>query len=111
VLLHGISATPLTGLYARRIASATLAEERASTASDLLRTDPKEAREVTRIEPRELARRLASENPPIVLDVRSRSSYEKDPEGIPGDVRVPPDEVENWAAKRARDQSIVAYCT
>jgi NhaP-type Na+/H+ or K+/H+ antiporter len=111
VVLHGISATPLTGLYARRIASATLAEERASTASDLLRTDPKEARDVTRIEPRELARRLASENPPIVLDVRSRSSYEKDPEGIPGDVRVPPDEVENWAAKRARDQSIVAYCT
>ena len=26
-------------------------------------------------------------------------------------LRVSPDEVENWAAKRARDQSIVAYCT
>jgi NhaP-type Na+/H+ or K+/H+ antiporter len=111
VVLHGISATPLTGLYARRIASATLAEERASTASDLLRADPKQTRDVARIDPRELARRLASDNPPIVLDVRSRSSYENDPEGIPGDVRVPPDEVENWAAKRARDQSIVAYCT
>lgn len=111
VVLHGITATPLTGLYARRLSSATLAEERASTASDLLRADPNQARDVARIDPRELARRLASENPPIVLDVRSRSSYEHDPEGIPGDVRVPPDEVENWAAKRARDQSIVAYCT
>lgn len=111
VVLHGITATPLTGLYARRVSSATLAEERVSTASDLLRTDPKQTRDVARIEPRELARRLASDNPPIVLDVRSRSSYEKDPAGIPGGVRVPPDEVENWAAKRARDQSIVAYCT
>jgi rhodanese-related sulfurtransferase len=63
------------------------------------------------IEARDLARRLAGPNPPLVLDVRSRSSYEKDPEGIPGDVRVPPDEVESWAAKRTRDQSIVAYCT
>jgi NhaP-type Na+/H+ or K+/H+ antiporter len=111
VVLHGITATPLTALYTRKVSSATLAEERASTASDLLRADPKETRDVERIEPRELARRLASDKPPIVLDVRSRSSYAKDPRGIPGDVRVPPDEVENWAAKRARDQAIVAYCT
>jgi hypothetical protein len=111
VVLHGVSATPLTAWYARRVATATLAEERVSTASDLLRKDPGEPRDVPRIEPRELARRLAGENPPIVLDVRSRSSYESDPQGIPGDVRVPPDEVESWAAKRKRDQSVVAYCT
>ena len=54
---------------------------------------------------------MRSDRPPLILDVRSRSSYEKDPVGIPGDVRVPPDEVESWAAKRVRDQSIVAYCT
>jgi NhaP-type Na+/H+ or K+/H+ antiporter len=111
VVLHGVSATPLASAYARRVASATLEEERASTASDLLRADPRSAREVPRIEPRELARRLSGPNPPLVLDVRSRSSYAKDPKGIPGDVHVPPDEVENWAAKRARDQTIVAYCT
>jgi hypothetical protein len=43
--------------------------------------------------------------------VRSRSTFAKDPHSIPGAVRVSPDEVENWAAKRARDESIVAYCT
>jgi NhaP-type Na+/H+ and K+/H+ antiporter len=111
VVLHGVTATPLTTWYARRVSSATLAEERVSTASDLLRTDPTETRDTLRIEPRELAQRLAGANPPLVLDVRSRSSYAKDPEGIPGDVHVPPDEVESWAAKRKRDQSIVAYCT
>jgi rhodanese-related sulfurtransferase len=58
-----------------------------------------------------LARQRAG-RPPLILDVRSRSSYEKEPAGgIPGSVRVPPDEVENWAAKQARDRAIVAYCT
>lgn len=111
VILHGITATPLTSWYARRVSASTLAEERVSTASGLLRADKGGTKDVPLIEPRELAQRLAGPNPPLVLDVRSRSSYEKDPEGIPGDVRVPPDEVESWAAKRKRDQSIVAYCT
>jgi sodium/hydrogen antiporter len=111
VVLHGITATPLSSWYARRVSAVTLAEERASTASDLLRADSRPVQDTPRIEPEELARRLAGPSPPLVLDVRSRSSYAKDPQGIPGDVRVPPDEVENWAAKRSRDQSIVAYCT
>jgi NhaP-type Na+/H+ or K+/H+ antiporter len=111
VVLHGITATPLSGWYARRVSASTLAEERVSTASDLLRADSRPVQDTPRIEPQELARRLAGPSPPLVLDVRSRSSYAKDPQGIPGDARVPPDEVENWAAKRSRDQSIVAYCT
>ena len=112
VVLNGITATPLASWYARRVSTKTLAEERVSTATGLLRPDRGEPRDVPRISARELADRLAGPNPPIVLDVRSRSSYEKDPAaGIPGSVRVPPDEVEAWAAKRKRDQSIVAYCT
>jgi NhaP-type Na+/H+ or K+/H+ antiporter len=111
VILHGITATPLAGWYARHVSSATLAEERVSTASDLLRGDSRATPDTPRIEPQELARRLSGPNPPLVLDVRSRSGYAKDPHDIPGAVRVPPDEVENWAAKRNRDQSIVAYCT
>jgi NhaP-type Na+/H+ or K+/H+ antiporter len=113
VVLHGVSATPLTAWYARRVASSTLAEERVSTARDLLRADaPSGADEVPVIEAGELLERLSGPSPPLVLDVRSRSSYEKDPAGgIPGGIRVPPDEVESWAARRKRDQSIVAYCT
>jgi NhaP-type Na+/H+ or K+/H+ antiporter len=111
VVLHGVSATPLTAWYARRLASETLAEERVSTARDLLRADEAAKDEVPLIEASELLERMRGPNPPLILDVRSRSSYDKDPEGIPGSVRVPPDEVESWAARRKRDQSIVAYCT
>jgi rhodanese-related sulfurtransferase len=70
-----------------------------------------ESKEAVRMEAAELVKRMAGPNPPIVLDVRSRSSYEKDPEGIPGEIRLSPDQVANWAAKRTRDQLIVAYCT
>jgi sodium/hydrogen antiporter len=111
VVLHGVTATPLSGLYASRVASTTLAEERVSTATDLLRRDSAGVKDAIRIEPRELARRLAGPDPPIVLDVRSRSGYARDPRGIPGDVHVPLEELENWAAKQTRDRSIVAYCT
>lgn len=111
VVLHGISATPLTAWYAACVARETLAEERVSSAADLLRsaTVPVEGPPI--LEAKDLLARMAGLDPPLILDVRSRSSYEKDPVGIPGDVRVPPDEVENWAAKRARAEKIVAYCT
>jgi NhaP-type Na+/H+ or K+/H+ antiporter len=109
VIVHGTSATPVTAWYARKAAAATLAEERVSTAEGLLQgADPSE---VPRITPRELAARLAGPNPPVVLDVRARASYEKDPTGIPGGLRVAPDHVAEWAAGRKHDESIVAYCT
>ena len=111
VLLHGISAMPLTSWYVRKIEAGTLEEERASTASDLLRVRRAEPADTTRIGPRELALRLAGPRPPLVLDVRSRSGYDKDPSGIPGSVRVLPDQVADWAAKQEKDQAIVAYCT
>jgi rhodanese-related sulfurtransferase len=60
---------------------------------------------------------LQSEDPPIVLDVRTRSQYEQDPSRVPGAVRVAPDEVDEWAREREASgsqiegQRIVAYCT
>jgi NhaP-type Na+/H+ or K+/H+ antiporter len=111
VVLHGVSATPLAGWYANRVASATLAEERATSATDLLRGDSRAGQGVRRLGARELARLLAAPDPPIVLDVRSRSGYARDPQGIPGGVHVPLEELENWAAKQARDRLVVAYCT
>ena len=111
VILHGMTATPLTALYARRVSAETLAEERVSTAADLLRGEEVEKDGSLLIEAPELVKRLSGLDPPLVLDVRSRSSFEKDPEGIPGGVRVPPDEVESWAAKHKPGRPIVAYCT
>lgn len=109
VLAHGTTATPLTAWYAGKLASSTLAEERASSVSGLMRKF--DGGEVPKVTPGELARRLADDRPPIILDVRSRSSYEKDPQGIPGGVRVLPDEVRDWAATRKRGEAVVAYCT
>ena len=49
---------------------------------------------------------------PVVLDVRARSSYEGDDGQIPGSIRVPPDQVTDWAAEwqelHDRDRMIVA---
>ena len=112
VILHGITATPVTRAYARRVDRETLAEERLSSAGDLLRSGRILLGGPPIMEVEDLLARQRSGQPPLILDVRSRSSYEKDPDGgIPGGVRVPADEVESWAARRARDQAIVAYCT
>jgi NhaP-type Na+/H+ or K+/H+ antiporter len=108
VIAHGATATPLSAWYARRVAQETLAEEREATATGLFQHD---AGETPRITPEELAARLKSASPPIVLDVRTRSQYDKDSGQIPGSARVPPDSVEAWAAKEAPARAVVAYCT
>jgi rhodanese-related sulfurtransferase len=59
----------------------------------------------------ELGVLLSDDDPPIVLDVRSRSSYEHDKARIAGDVRVFPDQVIEWAEGESRDKLVVAYCT
>jgi rhodanese-related sulfurtransferase len=110
VIAHGVSATPLASVYARRVAVAplTLAEERESTFVGLFEPD---ADEIKRITPAELATQLAGQNPPIVLDVRSRAHYESDEGQIPGSIRVLPDQIEEWASNAPKDRPIVAYCT
>jgi rhodanese-related sulfurtransferase len=82
-----------------------------SSAHDLLRSGRISVQGPPVMEAEDLLARHHCAKPPLILDVRSRSSYEKDPAGIPDSIRVPPDEVENWAAKQARDRAIVAYCT
>ncbi len=110
VIAHGVSATPLASWYARKVAVAksTLAEERESSFVGLFEPD---ANEIHRITADELAAQLAGENPPLVLDVRSRAHYESDDGQIPGSIRVLPDQIEEWAASAPKDRAIVAYCT
>lgn len=109
VLAHGISATPLSTWYARRVAQAqqTLAEERVSDFSNLFEDEPTE---IERITAEQLAEQLASPQPPLVLDVRARAHYEMGAAPIPGSVRVPPDQVEQWAKDQPKDRPIVTYC-
>lgn len=108
VILHGVSAAPLAARYSRAVARETLPEERESTLAGLYESD-KEA--VPRITPQELAARMAGENPPVVLDVRSRSRYLLDADQIPGGVRVLPDRLSIWAGGQPQDREYVTYCT
>jgi NhaP-type Na+/H+ or K+/H+ antiporter len=111
VSAHGISATPLTALYARHLASATLNEEREATASGLFQHGTDAAKQVPRISVDALHQLLQAHSPPIVLDVRTRSQFDAGDARIPGSIRVLPDLVAEWATGQSRERSIVAYCT
>ncbi len=108
VAIHGASATPITSWYGRRLARETLAEERESSAEGLFSHTGMETR---RIGVDELHKLLEEPDPPIVLDVRSRSTYERDGSQIPGSIRVLPDHVEEWAADQEFSRPIITYCT
>ncbi len=108
VILHGITASPLAALYQKAILQQTLPEERVGTAAELFEAAPTE---VPRITPEELYEKLQSPEPPLVLDVRSRSSYQQEAGQIPGSVRVLPGYVIDWAADQDRAREVVAYCT
>ena len=112
VALNGASAAPLASWYGRRSRATTLDEERESTAAGLFHSDPNGQRLV---EADELAELLKQPARPVILDVRSRSTYERDQAMIPGSIRVLPDRVWEWAqgadAQAVRDRLVVAYCT
>ena len=108
VAIHGASATPVIAWYERKAASATLVEEREGTADALFSRDDGE---VPRITPAELHSLQSGSNPTIILDVRSRSSYERDGTQIPGSIRVLPDQILDWAASDRPGGLVVTYCT
>lgn len=108
VVLHGVSAMPLAVGYSRAAARKTLPEEREATAGGLYAADPED---VPRITPEALADRLNSPTPPILLDVRSRSTYNLNDGQIPGSIRVLPDQIAQWADGQAREREVVTYCT
>jgi NhaP-type Na+/H+ or K+/H+ antiporter len=111
VLVHGMSATPLGAWYGQRLAEHTLAEERETAAIGLFRGEAGSG-EVQRISVDELAELLDSPDPPIVLDVRTRSQFEEDSARIPGSVRVKPDHLLEWInSQEQHDRLVVAYCT
>ncbi len=106
--VHGATAVPVSAWYGRKAAAATLEEERESDAAGLF-IHPDEG--ATRITPAQLHDMLQSEVPPIVLDVRSRSSYDFDRAELPGSLRVLPDDVVEWAGAQPPGRLVVSYCT
>lgn len=112
VAVHGVTATPLSNWYARRVQAETLPEERESTLAGTFGGrfghGPGEAPRITAAE---LAEMLDGPDPPLVVDVRSRGGYARDPFRIPGAVRVRPDEVAEWGREQDPDRLIALYCT
>jgi NhaP-type Na+/H+ or K+/H+ antiporter len=114
VVAHGASATPLSRRYGEAVMRATHEEERDDAAGIFEGA----ASESIRISPEQLSEMLGDEDPPIVLDVRTRSQYEQDRSRVPGAVRIAPDEVDGWAREQEQEygsqvegQRVVAYCT
>jgi NhaP-type Na+/H+ or K+/H+ antiporter len=106
--VHGISATPLSAWYGRQVDASTHPEERETSMDGLFGHHHDDT---PRIDAEELARRLDSDDPPVVLDVRSRSGYMRDPYRIPGAQRVRPDDIPEWARQNEADKLVVLYCT
>ena len=108
VLAHGISATPVTTWYAHKVEAVTLAEEREDNASGLFAPH---VDDVERMSVDELHDRLEADDPPLLLDVRSRSQYRRDAGTIPGSIRVMLDDVAEWVEQQREKKLVVLYCT
>jgi NhaP-type Na+/H+ or K+/H+ antiporter len=110
VVLHGATATPFSAWYGRHVAASipTLAEEREATFTGLFDGDPKS---VPMMSVHELAEALQGDNPPLVLDVRSRARYDSVDTQIPTSIRVLPDQVIEWAGNIEKGKLIVPYCS
>jgi NhaP-type Na+/H+ or K+/H+ antiporter len=108
VVLHGVTATPAINRYAGLMRTSTQEEERTNSAVTLLNGDDEPFQ---RISAGELLTGLAGSDPPVIVDVRTRAAYLADPTGIDGGVRVPLDELAQWAAEQPPGHRYVTYCT
>jgi NhaP-type Na+/H+ or K+/H+ antiporter len=106
-VIHGASATPIAAWYGRRISSSVHEEERESDAAAVFGTH---SEGVARISVQDLHERMESGESLYVLDVRARASYEGDSSRIPGDIRVLPDQIADWAIGKTPDRPVVLYC-
>lgn len=66
---------------------------------------------IDRISPEELHRLMESGEDVVVVDLRHRYDFEATPEGIPGALFMPAEELESRAAEIPRDREVVLYCT
>jgi sodium/hydrogen antiporter len=108
VVLHGSSAAPLAAWYGRQTLSTVFEEERSGTASDLF-SDPADDAPLISVD--DLAKLLAAPDPPVVLDVRTRSQRGAASGMIPGSVRIESGDVVDWINDQDRKRTVAAYCT
>jgi membrane protein DedA with SNARE-associated domain len=66
---------------------------------------------MARISVEELTLQLAGEEPPLVVDVRTRGGVWLDSRRIPGSLRLSFDEIEDRLAELPRGRDVILYCT
>ena len=66
---------------------------------------------LARVTPEEVLQMLESENPPLVIDVRSALAQQRDPRHIPRALIVPTDSLPERLADVPRDRELILYCT
>ena len=108
VAIHGGTATPVGMWYGRLAARETLAEERETTVAGLFGSHDGE---VPMVESQELAEWLTEPDPPLIIDVRTRASYDHDRTRIPDSVRVLPDGVVEYIDQYPPGRDVIAYCS
>ena len=64
-----------------------------------------------RISPREVRDKIANDEPPFILDVRSALDVKKQPQYIPGALHLPLDKLPRHYHQIPRDREIVIYCS
>jgi rhodanese-related sulfurtransferase len=64
-----------------------------------------------RIAPAEVARLVESAEPPVILDVRDATAYDKSPVRIPRSLHAPLDSLERDHLPADPERTVVAYCT
>lgn len=74
----------------------------------LVLTAPAASAAPPEITPKELAERLASDDPPLVLDVRSNGEWKGG--HIPGAVHIPIDEFSERRGEVPKDRDVVVHC-
>ena len=102
------TATPVGAWYGRIAARETLAEERETTVAGLFGNHEGE---VPMVEPKELVRWLIEPDPPLIIDVRTRASYDREQTRIPDSVRVLPDGVVEYVDQHPPGRDVIAYCS
>jgi hydroxyacylglutathione hydrolase len=64
-----------------------------------------------RISVAELTDQLASAEPPLIVDVRTRGAVWLDPRQIPGALRLAWEEIEERLSELPRAREVILYCT
>jgi len=67
--------------------------------------------EPKRITAKELKRRMDSGERLVVLDNRGTEAWEKSDLQIPGSLRVPPDQVDDYIGRIPANRAVVTFCT